>query len=105
LLKTILIVIWPTGSLYPKKEMIIEEHYPNVYLVLTRIVLASNNFRDVRYYVKLYGLKHIATHHIIHKAVNDGILSNAQTDEIWKQMVAKRRQLHFSTFVDYLNSL
>ena len=68
-------------------------------------VLASNNFRDVRYYVKLYGLEHIATHHIIHKAVNDGILSNAQADEIWKQMVAKRRKLPFSTFVDYLSSL
>lgn len=68
-------------------------------------VLASNNFRDVRYYVELYGLKHIATHDIIHKAVNDGILSITQADAIWIQMVAKRRKLPFSTFSDYLNSL
>jgi hypothetical protein len=68
-------------------------------------ILASNNFRDVKYYVDLYGLKHIATHDIIHKAVNDGILSIAQADAIWIQMVAKRRKLPFSTFSDYLNSL
>lgn len=68
-------------------------------------VLASNNFRDVKYYVELYGLKHIATQDIIHKAVNDGILSITQADAIWIQMVAKRRKLPFSTFSDYLNSL
>jgi hypothetical protein len=68
-------------------------------------ILASNNFRDVKYYVELYGLKHIATHDIIHKAVNEGILTIAQAYAICIQMVAKRRKLPFSTFSDYLNSL
>lgn len=68
-------------------------------------ILASNNFRDVSHYVSLYGLNHIATHDIIHKVVNDGVLTIAQADAIWIQMIAKKRKLPFSTFSDYLNSL
>ena len=68
-------------------------------------ILASNNFRDVKYYVELYGLSHIATHNIIHKAVIDGLISITEADSIWIQMIAKRRKLPFNTFSDYLSSL
>ena len=68
-------------------------------------ILASNNFRDVKFYVKLYGLNHISTHDIMYKAYNDGLISITEADSIWIQMVAKRRKLPFRTFTDYLNSL
>lgn len=68
-------------------------------------ILASNNFRDVRYYVKLYGLDHISTPDILYKAFNDGLISNTEADSIWTQMLAKRRKLPFNTFTDYLNNL
>lgn len=68
-------------------------------------ILASNNLRDVKYFVELYGLKHFATHDIMHKVVSDGIISIGQADSIWIQMVAKRRKLPYPTFTDYLNNL
>lgn len=68
-------------------------------------ILASNNFRDVRYYVELYGLEHISTPDIMFKAYNDGLISITEADSIWTQMLAKRRKLPFSTFSDYLSSL
>lgn len=68
-------------------------------------ILASNNFRDVKYYVELYGLNHISTSDIMYKAYNDGLISVSEADSIWTQMVAKRRKLPFSTFTDYLNSI
>jgi len=68
-------------------------------------ILASNNFRDVRYYVELYGLDHISTPNILYKAFNDGLISITEADSIWTQMVAKRRKLPFSTFSEYLSSL
>jgi predicted nucleic acid-binding protein len=68
-------------------------------------ILASNNFRDVRYYVELYGLDHISTPDILYKAFNDGLISNTEADSIWTQMLAKRRKLPFNTFTDYLNNL
>lgn len=68
-------------------------------------ILASNNFRDVRYYVELYGLDHISTPDILYKAFNDGLISITEADSIWIQMLAKRRKLPFNTFTDYLNNL
>jgi predicted nucleic acid-binding protein len=68
-------------------------------------ILASNNFRDVRYYVELYGLNHISTPDIIYKAFNDGLISITEADSIWIQMVTKRRKLPFRTFSEYINSL
>lgn len=68
-------------------------------------ILASNNFRDVSHYVNLYGLNHISTPDIIHRVVNESVLTIAQADAIWIQMIAKKRKLPYSTFSDYLNSL
>ena len=68
-------------------------------------ILASNNFRDVKFYVDLYKLNHISTSDIINKVVNDGLISIVEADSIWAQMIAKKRKLPFMTFTDYLKSL
>ncbi|MDY0138723.1 MAG: hypothetical protein RBR50_03395 [Candidatus Izemoplasmatales bacterium] len=68
-------------------------------------ILASNNFRDVSHYVELYGLNHISTPDIIHRVVNESVLTIAQADVVWTQMIAKKRKLPFRTYSDYLNSL
>lgn len=68
-------------------------------------ILASNNFRDVKFYVDLYKLNHISTSDIIYKVVNDGLFSIVEADSIWIQMIAKKRKLPFLTFTDYLKSL
>lgn len=68
-------------------------------------VLASNNLRDVKYYVDLYNLNHVTTADIIHKVVKDGLLTIFQADEIWIQMINKRRKLPFDTYSLFLDRL
>lgn len=68
-------------------------------------ILASNNFRDVSHYVQLYKLKHISTSNIIHRVVNERIITITEADNIWTKMIEKRRRLPFATYSDYLNSL
>lgn len=70
----------------------------------TNGILASNNFKDVKYYVELYNLDHISTSDIIHQAVKKGILTTAIADEIWIKMIEKRRKLPFNSFTEYLNN-
>ena len=68
-------------------------------------ILASNNLRDVNHYVHLYGLQHITTSDIIHRAVVEEILSIEQADTIWVQMISKKRKLPFNTYTEYASSL
>ena len=68
-------------------------------------ILASNNFRDVKYYVEKYNLAHITTANIMSSAVSDGIITVTQADDVWIKMVLKKRKLPYATFSEYLNSL
>ncbi len=68
-------------------------------------ILASNNLKDIKYYVDFYKLKHITTADIIHQAVNDKLVSIIEADSIWTEMVNKKRRLPFKTYTEYLNSL
>lgn len=68
-------------------------------------ILASNNFKDVKYYVEKYNLAHIATENIMKSVVDDGIITIDQADGIWIKMIAKKRKLPYPTFTDYLSSL
>lgn len=67
-------------------------------------VLASNNFRDIMVYVKGYGLKHITTGDILIEALRKGIITEAEGNAIWTNMLAKRRMLPTATFTDYLSN-
>jgi predicted nucleic acid-binding protein len=40
-------------------------------------ILASNNFRDIKYYVTRYALNQIATHDIIDRVVKEGVITVA----------------------------
>jgi predicted nucleic acid-binding protein len=68
-------------------------------------ILASNNLRDVAYYVHLYGIQHISTPDIIDLLVNKGALTKDEADAIWIQMISKRRKPPFDTYSDYLMSI
>ncbi len=67
-------------------------------------VLASNNLKDVKYYVELYKLNHITTADIIHQVVSDGILTIPEADAIWSQIILKKRKLPFGSYTSYLKS-
>lgn len=66
--------------------------------------LASNNLRDISSYVEKYGLKHITTGDILIKAMNSGIISETDGNDIWANMIRKKRMLPTATFTDYIKS-
>lgn len=66
--------------------------------------LASNNLRDISSYVEKYGLNHITTGDILIKAMNSGIISETDGNDIWANMIRKKRMLPTATFTDYIKS-
>lgn len=66
--------------------------------------LAGNNFRDISSYVAKYGIKHITTGDILMEAMNAGMISEAEGNDIWANMIRKRRMLPAAAFTDYLKN-
>ena len=64
--------------------------------------LASNNLRDIRCYVEKYEISHITTGEILMEALNGGIITEAEGNTIWTEMIRKRRMLPTGTFSQYL---
>ena len=66
--------------------------------------LASNNLKDIFSYVAKYGLKHITTGDILMEAMNSGVTTEEDGNDIWAKMIQKRRNLPTATFTDYIIS-
>ena len=66
--------------------------------------LASNNLKDISPYVAKYGLKHITTGDILTEAMNSGMITEDDGNDIWAKMKQKRRSLPTATFTDYIIS-
>ena len=64
--------------------------------------LASNNLRDILPYVEKYDISHITTGDILIEAMEAGIISEAEGNTIWSDMIRKRRLLPTATFSEYL---
>ena len=64
--------------------------------------LASNNLRDILPYVEKYDISHITTGDILIKAMDAGIITEAEGNTIWSDMIRKRRLLPTTTFSEYL---
>ena len=67
-------------------------------------ILASNNLRDVSAYVTEYGLKHVTTGAILSEALEKGLISEMVGNQLWLEMLRKRRKLGYASFTDYLNA-
>lgn len=66
--------------------------------------LASNNLRDIRPYVEKYELSHITTGDILIEAMYAGIITEAEGNTIWSDMIRKRRMLPTTSFSEYLTN-
>ena len=64
--------------------------------------LASNNLRDIPPYVEKYKISHITTGDILIEAMDAGIITEAEGNTIWSNMIRKRRILPTTTFSEYL---
>jgi predicted nucleic acid-binding protein len=65
-------------------------------------ILASNNYKDISPYIEKYKLKHTDTGHILVEALDKKLITEADGNTIWKQMLDKNRKLPDVTFSDYL---
>lgn len=68
-------------------------------------ILVSSNFKDVAKYAKKYKLKHIGTGDILVTAFKAGIIDEATGNNIWRNMIARRRVLPKATFSEYLETI
>ena len=68
-------------------------------------ILASNNFKDIQEYIAKYQLKHTTTADILVDAYDKKILSFEKIENIWSDMLSKRRRLGADTFKDYLKQI
>lgn len=66
--------------------------------------LASNNLRDILPYVEKYEISHITTGDILIEAIDAGIITEAESNTIWSDMIRKRRMLPTTTFSEYLTN-
>ena len=65
-------------------------------------IIASNNLKDISKYVEKYGLEHVDTGNILVAALNKGYIDEETGNQIWKNMIAKKRMLPTLTFTEYL---
>ena len=65
-------------------------------------ILASNNLKDVAAYVSEFNLQHMTTGAILKEALDRGLITEAIGNQLWQNMLQKRRRLGFLSFSEYL---
>lgn len=65
-------------------------------------ILASNNLKDVAFYVSEFHLQHKTTGDILKEALGKGLITEKEGNQLWKSMLSKRRKLGYATFTDFL---
>lgn len=68
-------------------------------------VLASNNHKDIDFYINKYNIKHTDTGRILEEAMNKNIINENEGNIIWKKMLNKNRILPATSFTDYINKI
>lgn len=68
-------------------------------------ILASNNLKDISRYVKKYKLKHVTTGKILVAALQAGYIDETTGNQIWHNMIARKRILPTKSFTDYLKTI
>ncbi len=68
-------------------------------------IVASNNLKDITKYIKKFNLNYVTTGDILVAALEKGYIDESQGNQIWKDMLAKKRRLPCPLFSDYLKRL
>ncbi|MHB8126570.1 MAG: hypothetical protein ACYDEJ_13200 [Desulfitobacteriaceae bacterium] len=68
-------------------------------------IIASNNLKDISQYISLYNLEHITTCEILVESLHKGLIDESAGNQIWSNMIQKRRLLPTLTFTDYLKTI
>ena len=67
-------------------------------------ILASNNLRDVAAYVSEYRLQHMTTGDILKEALDRSLITESIGNQLWQNMLQKRRRLGYLSFSEYLKA-
>jgi len=76
-------------------------------IALTKVyggILVSNNLKDISKYVEKYNLDHVTTGDILVSALKAGYIDENTGNQIWSNMISKRRILPANSFSDYLKT-
>ena len=65
-------------------------------------ILASNNLRDISVYVSEFNLQHMTTGDILKEALERGLITETIGNQLWQNMLQKRRRLGYQSFSEYL---
>lgn len=65
-------------------------------------ILASNNLKDISVYISEYNLPHKTTGEILKEALLEGLITEAVGNQLWQDMIRKKRKLGYASFSDYL---
>ena len=65
-------------------------------------IIASNNLKDVKNYVAEFGLRLITTGDILKEALQQGLITEEVGNQIWSQMLSRRRKLGYASFSEFL---
>lgn len=68
-------------------------------------IIASNNLKDISKYVEKYNLEHKTTADLLVEALNKGFIDEAAGNQIWTNMIVKRRMLPTATLTEYLKMI
>ena len=68
-------------------------------------IVASNNLKDISKYIEKFKLDHITTGNILIAALNAGLINENTGNQIWNNMLLKRRLLPAASFSNYLKML
>lgn len=65
-------------------------------------IIASNNFKDIHKYVDKFHIEHISAGNILITALREKYINEDEANQMWKEMLAKKRFLLTATFSDYI---
>lgn len=91
----------------PKEERVIGRGEAAA-LALAKVyggIIASNNLKDISKYIKKYELDHVTTGDILITALKAGLIDEQTGNQIWSNMLLKRRLLPTASFSDYLKTV
>lgn len=74
-------------------------------IVLAKIqggIIASNNLRDISAYIEEFSLQHVTTGDILKEALAQGLITENIGNQLWANMLKKRRKLGYPTFSAFL---
>ena len=67
-------------------------------------IMASNNLKDINYYIKKFKLKNITTGDILIEALEKNVITQIEGDKIWSNMLSKKRRIGAASFSEYLSN-